>query len=231
MTSVGPNNGTSVYRGTSQASPVAAGVAALMLECNPSLTPDQIKQYMVDTGVGRTDIKNNLTFPSLRAFEAVEAACFADINNDAGGTGGTGAVEMGGVDAVSLDGGETEISGSGDSTTIGSGSAAGSATTPSTAASGAGGPTGSSGTTISQSTGGVDNPVVPTPTGTGFGAGEGDDGCGCRMAKVNHHKSSTIPSIVLLVLAIFSLTLQKRRRRKPQCCKKRRAERPKGGLP
>jgi subtilisin family serine protease len=66
---------TEQYRGTSQASPTAVGVAALMLECNPGLTPAQIKDTLIRTAVAVPDAKNGLSFPSIRADEAVKAAC------------------------------------------------------------------------------------------------------------------------------------------------------------
>jgi subtilisin family serine protease len=68
-------NRTEVYMGTSQASGVAAGVGALMLQCNPRLTPAELKAAMQGSGPEVTDLKNDLRFPSLRAFEAVSAAC------------------------------------------------------------------------------------------------------------------------------------------------------------
>jgi hypothetical protein len=46
-----------------------------MMQCNPKLTPAQIKQYMQASGPKVMDPKNGLMFPSLRAFEAVSAAC------------------------------------------------------------------------------------------------------------------------------------------------------------
>jgi hypothetical protein len=75
ITSTAPRNRTDTYWGTSQASPVAAAVAALMLQCKPELTPAQIKQAMVSTGVMVTDKRNNLVRPSLRPLDAVKAAC------------------------------------------------------------------------------------------------------------------------------------------------------------
>jgi MYXO-CTERM domain-containing protein len=68
-------NGTEKYVGTSQASGVAAGVAALMLQCNPALTPAEVKRHMQASGPEVTDSKNGLAVPSLRAYEAVLAAC------------------------------------------------------------------------------------------------------------------------------------------------------------
>jgi Subtilase family len=87
MTSDGLNNKTETYRGTSQASPVAAAVAALMLECNPALTPLQIKQAMISSGVPKMDPKNGRMIPSLRAVAAVQAACFNGVNGPAAGAG------------------------------------------------------------------------------------------------------------------------------------------------
>jgi subtilisin family serine protease len=69
---------TEMYWGTSQAAPVAVGVAALMLECNPKLTPAELKKALVSTGVPRMDSRNSLSFPSLRALAAVQAVCDED---------------------------------------------------------------------------------------------------------------------------------------------------------
>jgi subtilisin family serine protease len=95
ITSDSLHGGIDTYSGTSQASPAAAGVAALMLQCNPTLAPAEIEAIMKRTGVPRMDMKNGLTFPSLRAFEAVEAACPTAMVPDAtmpgAGRGGTGA--------------------------------------------------------------------------------------------------------------------------------------------
>lgn len=75
---------TEAYRGTSQSSPTAAGVAALMLECNPKLGPGQIKDILVRTGVSVTDPKNGASFPSIRAAAAVKEACAGGAGVDAG---------------------------------------------------------------------------------------------------------------------------------------------------
>jgi CheY-like chemotaxis protein/ribosomal protein L35AE/L33A len=64
---------TDIKGGTSQASPTAAGVAALMLEANPSLTPTEIKSALQNTGVSITDTRNSLVFPRINALAAVNA--------------------------------------------------------------------------------------------------------------------------------------------------------------
>jgi len=65
--------GQITQNGTSFSSPIAAGVAALMLEVYPTLTPTSIEIMMEKTGVMITDVKNGLTFPRLDALAAVKA--------------------------------------------------------------------------------------------------------------------------------------------------------------
>jgi len=57
--------------GTSAATPMAAGVAALMLQANPALTPSLIEIIMENSGVIVTD---GLTFPRVNALAAVDMA-------------------------------------------------------------------------------------------------------------------------------------------------------------
>jgi serine protease AprX len=73
ITSSGKGGGTSTYYGTSQASPAAAGVAALMLQVNPDLTPDELEQAMQNTGVSVVDAKNSQTFKRINALKAVQS--------------------------------------------------------------------------------------------------------------------------------------------------------------
>lgn len=74
ITAVG-RNGVSTYYGTSQAAPHCAGLAALMLEAKPTLTPDQIESVMKSTGVPITDPRNGRTLPRIDAYAAVTGIC------------------------------------------------------------------------------------------------------------------------------------------------------------
>jgi MYXO-CTERM domain-containing protein len=207
MDSDGLNNGKSTYRGTSQASPVAAGVAALMLECNPKLTPTEIKKYMTSTGEKQVDPKNNLSFPSLRALTAVEAACYSGSSGAAGAAGGNlGSSGSSGGQAGAA-GGKTGASGRGGSVvtgTAGQGTGGTVAITPTVPiASGAAGLA----TTSQPLTGGAAGAFYPI-SGTGTGAGA-QDGCGCSVPGASHR----YPSAISLALLVFALSILRRRAR------------------
>lgn len=72
------NDKYKINSGTSQATPCAAGIAALMLEKNGTLTPADICRIMETTAVKLSENKNNLTgsgrVDALNALNAVEAA-------------------------------------------------------------------------------------------------------------------------------------------------------------
>ncbi|MFN8441770.1 MAG: S8 family serine peptidase [Caldilineaceae bacterium] len=74
--STGWGGGTSLYYGTSQASPTAAAIAALMLEKDPSLSPDEIESLLKSSGYPITDTRNSLVFPRIDALTAVNAIDF-----------------------------------------------------------------------------------------------------------------------------------------------------------
>jgi subtilisin family serine protease len=97
--------GLSTFWGTSQASPAVAGVAALMRQCRPDISPDEIRYWLRTTGAPVVDAKNGRTYPSLRAFDAVQAACAAGTGD--GGASSTGALTGadGGSDAPAGTGG------------------------------------------------------------------------------------------------------------------------------
>ena len=73
ITSAGMDGGRSTYRGTSQASPHVAGVAALLLQARPSLGPAEIEAAMEQTGKPITDPRNGLTIPRVDAAAALRA--------------------------------------------------------------------------------------------------------------------------------------------------------------
>jgi subtilisin family serine protease len=64
---------TSPGAGTSYAAPMAAGVAALMLEANPDLRPSDIERVMQETGTSVNHPENDDVFPLVDALRAVQA--------------------------------------------------------------------------------------------------------------------------------------------------------------
>ena len=74
ITAAGRGGGVSTFLGTSQASPHAAGAAALLLEAKPSLTPDQIQAALRNTGVPIADPKSGLAVPRIDVRAALDAA-------------------------------------------------------------------------------------------------------------------------------------------------------------
>jgi hypothetical protein len=73
ITSTGLGGGCSTFSGTSQASPHAAGAAAVLLEVQPTLTPDQIETTLKMTGVSVTEAQTELAFPRVDLLAAVQA--------------------------------------------------------------------------------------------------------------------------------------------------------------
>lgn len=102
ISSTGRGTTSSMFRGTSQASPAVAGLAALLLECNAALTPSMILDVLKKTGQPVMDPRTNLTYPLIRGMEAVEMACGAGTTGAAGtaapgaGSGAAGTVAAGG---------------------------------------------------------------------------------------------------------------------------------------
>ena len=74
ISAAGRGGGISTFLGTSQASPHAAGAAALLLEARPSLTVDQIESALKSTGVPITDKKSGLRIPRIDVRAALDAA-------------------------------------------------------------------------------------------------------------------------------------------------------------
>ncbi len=71
ITSTGLGGGLSTYGGTSQATPHALGVAALLEEAQPSLTADQVEFRMKTTGQAVTDPANGRITPRIDALNAI----------------------------------------------------------------------------------------------------------------------------------------------------------------
>ncbi|HEX4340490.1 MAG TPA: S8 family serine peptidase [Polyangiaceae bacterium] len=201
------NGLTETYWGTSQASPVGAGVAALMLECEPMLTPTAIKSAMTSTGVPRTDPKNGFMFPSLRALDAVQAVCF---KGDAGvGGAGIGGAGIGGAPSAGAGG----VPSSGGSANGGATSVAGAPGSAGLSASGgipaSGGVVGAGG--ASSIAGSPSQGGAVTSTGGSFTAGAGatltasasaSAGCNCAVPPGSRRSDSRSVIVALAGLAV-----------------------------
>lgn len=69
-TSTGIGGGTSTFGGTSQASPLVAGCAALLLEKAPGTTPARLEERLKASPTLVTDSTNALSFPRLSCYDA-----------------------------------------------------------------------------------------------------------------------------------------------------------------
>ena len=71
VTATGLGSGISTYAGTSQASPHAAGAAALLLEASPSLSPDELVALLEQTGKTVVDPRNSRATPRIDVLAAL----------------------------------------------------------------------------------------------------------------------------------------------------------------
>lgn len=131
ISSTGRGTGSSMFRGTSQAAPGVAGLAALMLECNPALKPPMILDILKKTGEPIMDPRTGMMYPLVRGLEAVEMACPMG-GPAAAGAGGAAAPAAGSGGAVASSAGA-----GGMAAPAASGSGGGSATSPAVAGTGA----------------------------------------------------------------------------------------------
>jgi subtilisin family serine protease len=75
LTGAGLGGGTVVMAGTSQATPIAAGVATLLVGCKPSLGPDALQAVLQQTGKPLLDPASGHVFPLVQALAAAQVAC------------------------------------------------------------------------------------------------------------------------------------------------------------
>ena len=221
----GLNGKTEVYRGTSQASPAAAGVAALMLECNPKLKPAEILEKLKSTGVPRMDPKNGNTFPSIRAMPALESACPSLGGAAGGGAAGAGALAGAAAPAAGSGGSAAAPGLPGSAAGSGAGAPTGpSAGTGVTGGVGVGAAAGTSATAPHAGTGAAGSSPLgaagapstsPSATRGGEGAGSSSGG-GCGVARERRQASPWGAVLVLIAVGFATRRRHLRRARQQQ---------------
>ncbi len=82
ITSAGRGGGVSTYVGTSQASPHAAGAAAVLLQRDSTLSPDAIESALESSGVAITDPRNGRVTPRLDIAAALQLEPVAPLLPD-----------------------------------------------------------------------------------------------------------------------------------------------------
>lgn len=75
LTGAAPGGGKAVMAGTSQATPIAAGVATLLVGCKPSLGPDALQAVLQQTGKPVLDPVSGHVFALVQALDAAKVAC------------------------------------------------------------------------------------------------------------------------------------------------------------
>lgn len=81
IVSTSHNGGVTSISGTSQATPHVVGVACLLLEADPTLTPQEIHEILVTTGVPVFDSLSGLTFPRIDALRAIGAVIVPEVTS------------------------------------------------------------------------------------------------------------------------------------------------------
>lgn len=71
ITGAGLDGGRWTFIGTSQAAPTAAGIAALLLQADPELTPMRVEQMLEESGRPVTDPRNGRRVPAVNALAAL----------------------------------------------------------------------------------------------------------------------------------------------------------------
>ncbi|HET8936554.1 MAG TPA: S8 family serine peptidase [Polyangiales bacterium] len=225
ITSTGKGTGSSMFRGTSQAAPGVAGLAALMLECNPTLKPAMILDILKKTGEPIMDPRTGMSYPLIRGMEAVEMAC------PMGGTP-VGAAGSGGAVAPGAGAGGSTTPATGTAGTPGaSGSGAGLPTTGSIPAAGSGAaPAAGSGAVVpAQPRAGTTAPTtaatgsagrgIPSVGGAGqtgvltqptTAAPEAKSGCSCNALGASHPRNMTAWMGMGLLLGLVKLRRARR---------------------
>jgi hypothetical protein len=114
MLTLAPGGGTATKWGTSHSAAAISGVAALLRQCNPALTPAELLSALISTGAPREDAKSGRSFPFVRVPEAIGVACPA-LEPDAGSAmpmAGSGAGAAGSAgSSPAADGGKAPDSG------------------------------------------------------------------------------------------------------------------------
>jgi hypothetical protein len=225
IVSTGVGTNSSMFRGTSQAAPGVAGLAALMLECNPMLTPSEILDVLKKTGTPVMDPRTGMSYPLIRGLEAVDMACPIG----AGGSGGSMAGGDSGTSGGGGSGGGGSMTGTG-GTSAGSGGADAGMMMP--VASGAGGAPGTGGMTgmmmqpvmPNAGSGGAPTGIAGAPVQNGTGGGAPLTGAiggttsdhaktGCSITKLGARTSANGSSGWLISIALAFCMRRMRRAR------------------
>ncbi len=85
ITSTVPGGGTAEKSGTSMACPHVAAAAAILYELWPWITPDEVENVLVETGLDVFDDRNEMTFPRLDVAAAMDfylQVLASDIDGD-----------------------------------------------------------------------------------------------------------------------------------------------------